>query len=54
MAATLKCNKISPNTIYNNLTHSVPPHTIPWPILSNKFTTKKTSAKSKLIAPCQV
>ena len=24
MAATLKCNKISPNTIYNNLTHVVP------------------------------
>ena len=26
MPSTLKCNKISPNTIYNNLTHSVPPH----------------------------
>ena len=24
MPSTLKCNKISPNTIYNNLTHSVP------------------------------
>ena len=24
MAVTLKCNKISPNTIYNNLTHVVP------------------------------